>query len=88
VSGAKDVALACGPSYLAFQPNAIVTAQPDTVWGGKAAKAATVTVSILTVQARCTESKGVIYLMAGISPEGALDIVAAMNTVGTAWVWK
>jgi hypothetical protein len=88
VSPAKDVVSACG-AYLAFQPNAIVLAQPDTVWGGKTAKTAKVTVSSFTAQARCAESKGTIYVMVGSPGYGTLDsVVAAMSAVSSAWLWK
>jgi hypothetical protein len=88
VSPSKDVVTACG-AYLATQSTTSVVAQPDTVWGGKTAKTAKITDSILTAQARCAESKGTIYLMVGATAKGNLDnVVAAMSSISSAWVWK
>jgi hypothetical protein len=88
VSPSKDVVTACG-AYLATQSTTSVVAQPDTVWGGKTAKTAKVTVSSLTAQARCAESKGTIYLMVGATAKDNLgDVVAAMSSISSAWVWK
>jgi hypothetical protein len=88
VSPSKDVVTACG-AYLATQSTTSVVAQPDTAWGGKTAKTAKVTVSTITAQARCTESKGTIYMMVGATGRGAFDsVVASMGSVSSAWVWK
>jgi hypothetical protein len=88
VSPSKDVIAACG-AYLASTSTTSVVAQPDTIWGGKTAKTAKVTVSIITAQARCAESKGTIYMMVGAPARGTFDsIVAAMSAVSSAWVWK
>ena len=87
VSPSKDAVTACG-AYLATQSTGVV-AQPDTAWGGKPAKTAKVTVSSLTAQARCVESKGVIYMMVGAAGKGTYDsVVTSMSAVATAWVWK
>ncbi len=88
VSPSTDVVTACG-AYLATQSSSTVVAQPDTAWGGKTAKTAKVTVSSLTAQARCAESKGIIYMMVGAATGGTYEsVVTAMGAVSSAWVWK
>jgi hypothetical protein len=67
-----------------------VTPQPDTDWGGRPATTANVVVMApITAQVRCAEWRGVVYLLAGLPEEGSLDtVVAGMDAMSSAWVWK
>jgi hypothetical protein len=87
VTQLTDPVAACR-AYLAQQGTTLVLL-PDTRWGGKTATTANVVMGALTAQVRCAESKGVVYMMAGAPEGGTLDtVVAGMNAMGTAWVWK
>jgi hypothetical protein len=83
----KDAATACGAD-LANQMTS-VTAQPDTKWGGKAAKTATVAAMGLEEEARCVESNGIVYRLVGDMPQDTqTSVVAAMDALTSSWVWK
>ena len=83
----KDAATACGAD-LANQMTS-VTAQPDTKWGGKAAKTATVAAMGLEEEARCVESNGIVYMLVGDMPQDTqTSVIAAMDALASSWVWK
>ncbi len=87
VISSKDAATGCGAD-LATQVTTLVP-QPDTAWGGKASKTAKIAVGSLVAQARCVESKGVVYMMVGAATDGTYEsVVTAMSAVGSAWLWK
>lgn len=83
----KDAATACGAD-LANQMTSVV-AQPDTVWGGKVAKTATVSAMGLEEEDRCVESNGLVYRLMGDLPEGTqASVIAALDALTSSWVWK
>jgi hypothetical protein len=87
VVASKDAATACGAD-LANQTIS-VTAQPDTLWGGKVAKTITVAAMGLEEEYRCVESNGIVYMMVGDMPQDTrTSVIAAMNALTSSWVWK
>jgi hypothetical protein len=86
VVGAKDTATACAFG-MAGQEG--ITPGPDTSWGGKAAKTATLTYENAKILARCVDSHGSIYMMAGEALSLATaDLIPVMDTLSAGWVWK
>jgi hypothetical protein len=89
VTKLTDPVAACR-AYLAQTVTTTVTPQPDTMWGGRTATTANVVLmGDLTAQVRCAESRGVVYMLAGLPEGGMLDtVVAGMDAMCSAWVWK
>jgi hypothetical protein len=82
-----DTATACGADLA--KSTVTVTALPDTVWGGRTAKAATVSAMGLEEQFRCVQVNGLVYRMLGELPvEDRTNVLAGMDALSASWVWK
>jgi hypothetical protein len=86
VVGATDAATACA---FGMPGQEGITPGPDAVWGGKVAKTSTLTYENAQMLARCVDSRGSIYMMAGdLFAMAPADLIPVMDSLSAGWVWK